>query len=42
MGKTLILNHPLIQHKVAIMRDKTTGTKAFKELAKEIAMLMCY
>ncbi len=42
MAKTLILNHPLIQHKIAIMRDKTTGTKAFKELAKEISMLMCY
>lgn len=42
MGKTLILNHPLIQHKITIMRDKTTGTKVFKELAKEISMLMCY
>lgn len=42
MGKTLILNHPLIQHKLAIMRDKTTGTKVFKELAREISMLMCY
>lgn len=42
MAKTMILNHPLIQHKVAIMRDVKTGTKAFKELAKEISMLMCY
>ena len=42
MSKTMILNHPLIQHKVAIMRDVNTGTKAFKELAKEISMLMCY
>lgn len=42
MAKTLILDHPLIKHKIAIMRDKTTGTKAFKELAKEISMLMCY
>ena len=42
MSKTMILDHPLIQHKVAIMRDKNTGTKAFKELVKEIATLLTY
>ena len=42
MAKTVILDHPLIKHKVAIMRDKTTGTKEFKAVAREIAMLMCY
>ncbi|MBE6887324.1 MAG: uracil phosphoribosyltransferase [Ruminococcaceae bacterium] len=42
MANVIILDHPLIKHKVAIMRNKTTGTKEFKEVAKEIAMLMCY
>ena len=42
MAKTVILDHPLIKHKVAIMRDKRTGTKEFKAVAREIAMLMCY
>ena len=36
------LKHPLIQHKVALLRDKKTGTKEFRELAEEIAMLLCY
>ncbi len=38
----IILNHPLIQHKLSILRDKRTGTKQFRELISEIAMLMCY
>ena len=42
MSNVVILDHPLIKHKVAIMRNKETGTKEFKEVAKEIAMLMCY
>lgn len=42
MSNVIILDHPLIKHKVAIMRNKETGTKEFKEVAKEIAMLMCY
>lgn len=42
MSKFMVLDHPLIKHKVAIMRNKKTGTKEFKEVAKEIAMLMCY
>ncbi len=37
-----IMDHPLIQHKVSLMRDKTTGSKEFRELVSEIAMLMCY
>ncbi len=37
-----ILDHPLIQHKLTIMRDKRTGTKQFRELVSEVAMLMCY
>ena len=42
MSNVVILDHPLIKHKVSIMRNKETGTKEFKEVAKEIAMLMCY
>ncbi|MEG1862292.1 MAG: uracil phosphoribosyltransferase [Oscillospiraceae bacterium] len=42
MAVTMILDHPLVQHKVAIMRDKSTGTKAFKELVKELATLITY
>lgn len=40
--KTIELNHPLIQHKLAILRDKKTGTKEFRELISEIAMFLCY
>lgn len=36
------LNHPLIEHKLAILRDKKTGTKEFRELVKEISMFLCY
>lgn len=37
-----VATHPLIQHKLAHLRDEATGTKEFKELVTEIAMLMCY
>lgn len=36
------LKHPLITHKLAILRDKKTGTKEFRELIKEISMFLCY
>lgn len=36
------LKHPLIEHKLAILRDKKTGTKEFRELVEEIAMFLCY
>lgn len=39
---TTILNHPLIEHKLTIMRDKETGTKEFRQNLDEIAMLMAY
>lgn len=39
---TTILNHPLIDHKLTIMRDKETGTKEFRQNLDEIAMLMAY
>lgn len=42
MGKFTILSHPLIQHKLTILRNKKTGTKDFREVANEIAELMVY
>ncbi len=42
MGNVMIFDHPLIQHKLSILRDESTGTKEFRELVNEIAMLMCY
>ena len=38
----IVLNHPLIEHKLTILRDKNTGTKEFREIATEIAMILCY
>lgn len=40
--KAIEVKHPLIEHKVGILRDKKTGTKEFRELASEIAMFLCY
>ncbi len=37
-----VIEHPLIQHKISLMRDKNTGSKEFRELISETAMLMCY
>ncbi len=37
-----IMTHPLIQHKVSLIRDKNTKVKEFREMVSEIAMLMCY
>lgn len=42
MAEVHIMEHPLIQHKLSLMRDKTTGVKEFREAVGEIAMLMCY
>ena len=42
MANVYVLDHPLIQHKLAILRDKDTGTKEFRALVNEIAGLMCY
>ncbi len=41
-NQVTVLNHPLIQHKVSLLRDKNTGVKEFRELVAEISMLMCY
>ena len=42
MEKVHILDHPLLQHKLSILRDETTGVKDFREVVSEIATLMCY
>ena len=42
MAKTMIMDHPMIQHKIGVIRRKETGTKDFRILVSEIAMLMCY
>ena len=42
MSKVHVFDHPLIQHKLSIMRDKNTGAKQFRELLEEISMLMVY
>ena len=42
MGKVTIMDHPLIQHKIGIIREIGTGTKEFREIVSEIAMLECY
>ena len=42
MANVHVLDHPLIQHKLAILRNKETGTKDFRTLVNEIAGLMCY
>lgn len=40
--QVFIMDHPLIQHKLSILRNEETGSKQFRELVSEIAMLMCY
>ena len=42
MGKFEVLDHPLIQHKLTMIRDKNVGTKFFRETVKEISTLMAY
>ena len=42
MGTVHVLDHPLIQHKLAILRNENTGVKEFREMISEIAGLMCY
>lgn len=42
MSKVHVLDHPLIQHKLTIIRDKATGTKTFREVVNEVARLMAY
>ncbi len=42
MEKVHVLDHPLLQHKLSILRDERTGSKEFREVVSEIATLMCY
>ncbi|WP_206406157.1 uracil phosphoribosyltransferase [Flavonifractor sp. An91] len=42
MEKVHILDHPLLQHKLSILRDETTGVRDFRQVVSEIATLMCY
>ena len=42
MGSLHVLEHPLLQHKLSILRDKNTGVKEFREIVGEMAALMCY
>ncbi len=42
MAKAVIMDHPLIQHKIGFIRRKETGTKDFRQTISEIAMLICY
>lgn len=42
MSELHIIDHPLVQHKISLLRDKNTGTKEFRELVSEIAMFICY
>lgn len=42
MSKVVVMDHPLIQHKITYLRDKNTGSKEFRELLNEISMLMAY
>ena len=42
MSKVYVMDHPLIQHKVGIIRREEVGSKDFRQMISEIAMLMCY
>lgn len=40
--KEIVLNHPMITHKLSVLRDKNTATKEFREIVSEIAIILCY
>ncbi len=42
MGRVVLIDHPLVQHKLTLLRNKDTGAKEFRELVEELAMLMAY
>src|SRR6202451_2140699 len=42
MSNVHVVGHPLVQHKLTLMRDKTVSTKGFRQLMNEIGMLLCY
>ena len=42
MSNLVVIDHPMIQHKLTILRDKNTGSREFRAIVKEIGMLMVY
>ena len=42
MAKLVVIDHPLVQHKLTLLRDKNTGTNQFRTLVQELAMLLAY
>ena len=42
MERVIVVDHPLVQHKLSLIREKERSTKAFREILKEIGMLLCY
>ena len=42
MNNVHVCDHPLVQHKISLLRDKNTGSKEFRELVSEISMFICY
>src|SRR5215510_12715660 len=42
MENVTVVDHPLVQHKLTLMRDKSTSTKGFRQLMREISTLLCY
>ena len=42
MGKVVVIDHPLVMHKLSILRDKRTGTKEIRELVYELSILLGY
>ena len=42
MNGVTVVDHPLVQHKLSIMRDKNTSTRSFRQLLREISLLLCY
>jgi uracil phosphoribosyltransferase len=42
MDGVTIVSHPMVQHKLTLLRKKSISTKSFRELLKEIGMLLCY
>lgn len=42
MGEVNVIDHPLVQHKLTLLRERTRSTKGFRQLTRELAMLLCY
>jgi uracil phosphoribosyltransferase len=42
MQGVIVVDHPLVQHKLTVLRDRTTSTKTFRQISREVATLLCY